>query len=81
MTLAAMGGEQRAAEQPWIPLALAAKVAFDVANAIRLTIDQFGKQKRFCTLCLIAALATAATAPLVVPETREAIRVMQGRAA
>ncbi len=27
--LAAMGGQDRATERPWIPLALAAKVAFD----------------------------------------------------
>ncbi len=31
--LAAMGGQDRATERPWIPLALAAKVAFDAVQA------------------------------------------------
>src|SRR5947207_67163 len=37
MGLAAMGGNDRARNLPLIPLALAAKVAFDVANAARLS--------------------------------------------
>jgi hypothetical protein len=36
MGLAAMGGQDRAQKQPWIPLMLAAKVAFDLSQAIRL---------------------------------------------
>jgi len=74
MALAAMGGADRATETPWVPLAMAGKIAFDVANAARLTIDQFVKQKAFCTLCLTAAAATFAMLPLAVPETVEAIR-------
>ena len=73
MGLAAMGGSNRAAERPWIPLAMAAKVGFDVANAVRLTIDQWTKQRAFCFWCLIAAAATFAMAPLVIPETRDAL--------
>ena len=30
-----MGGADRANRTPWIPIALAAKVGFDVANAVR----------------------------------------------
>ncbi|MGH2498374.1 MAG: hypothetical protein ACRDIV_27075 [Ktedonobacteraceae bacterium] len=36
MGLAAMGGQDRAQKQPWIPLMLAAKVAFDLSQGIRL---------------------------------------------
>ncbi|MDQ6644714.1 MAG: vitamin K epoxide reductase, partial [Chloroflexota bacterium] len=43
--LAAMGEEDRAYEQPWIPLALAAKVGFDAVQAGMLTVDQVTKQK------------------------------------
>ena len=80
MSLAAMGGSDRARTAPWIPLALAAKVAFDVINAGKLSVDQWTKHKAFCFWCLIAAGATFATAPLVVPEAMEAIRRLTGRA-
>ena len=72
--LAAMGGEDRAYEQPWIPLALAAKVAFDAVQAGILTVDQVTKQKAVCIWCLIAAGATFASVPLVIPEASTALR-------
>jgi uncharacterized membrane protein len=78
IVLAAMGGEDRAQSEPWIVLALAGKLAFDAANAIRLTIDQAVKQKAYCFWCLIAATVTLASAPLVVPEAREALRALRG---
>jgi uncharacterized membrane protein len=78
MGLAAMAGQDRARTQPWIPLALAAKVAFDTSQAVRLTIDQATKQKAFCFWCLLSAASTFATVPLVVPETRAALRQLMG---
>jgi uncharacterized membrane protein len=72
--LAAAGGEARAAERPWIPLALAAKVAFDVAQAGKLTLEQWREHRAFCLWCLVAAGASFATAPLVLPEARAALR-------
>lgn len=78
MGLAAMGGRERERERPWIPLALAAKVAFDTYQAGRLTVDQATKYKAFCFWCLISAAATFATAPLVVPEARAALRHLIG---
>jgi hypothetical protein len=74
MGLAAMGGQDRAKQQPWIPLALAAKVAFDLSQAIRLFFDQKSKYHAFCSWCLLAAGTTLATIPLVIPETYAAIR-------
>lgn len=79
MGFAAMGGTDRARTQPWIPLALAAKVAFDTSQAVRLTVDQATKQKAFCFWCLLSAASTFATVPLVVPETRAAIRQLTGK--
>lgn len=70
---AAAGGEDRVSERPWIPLALAAKVAFDVAQAGKLTLEQWTEHRAFCLWCLAAA-ASFATAPLVVPEARAALR-------
>ncbi|HVH87799.1 MAG TPA: vitamin K epoxide reductase family protein [Terriglobales bacterium] len=74
MTLAAMGGDDRAVKQPFIPIALAAKTALDVFNAARLTRDQWTKHRAFCIWCLIAAGATFASVPFVVPEAVEAVR-------
>jgi len=77
MGLAAMGGRNRTRELPLVPLALAAKVAFDVANAAKLSVDQWTKQRAFCFWCLIAAGATFAMAPLVIPEALDAIRELR----
>lgn len=79
MGLAAMGGADRAKQQPWIPLALAAKVALDTTQAVRLFTDQSTKQKAFCFWCLLAAGTTVATIPLVIPEAYAAIRQLMGK--
>ena len=71
--LAAMGGEARSAQRPWIPLALAAKVAFDVFGAVKLNAEGWREHRAFCLWCLLSAAATFATAPLVVPEARAAL--------
>lgn len=77
--LAAMGGQDRAKKQPWIPLALALKVAFDTSQAIRLFFDQKNKYGTFCFWCLLAAGTTLATIPLVIPETIAALRQLFDR--
>lgn len=79
MSLAAMGGPDRHREMPWVPLALAGKVAFDVANAAKLSVDQWTRHRAFCFWCLVAAAATFATAPLVIDEARAALRAMEGK--
>ncbi len=77
MALAAAGGEGRATRQPWLPLALAAKVAIDAANAGRLTVEQWTKHRAFCSWCLLGAAASFASLPLVVAEAREAWRSLR----
>lgn len=74
LALAAAGGRRRAARHPWIPLTLAAKAAFDVAVASRLTAVEWKSYRAFCLPCLIATAATVAIVPLVVPEARAALR-------
>ena len=74
MGLAAMGGQDRAQKQPWIPLALAVKVAFDTWQAIRLFRDQLTRFHAFCSWCLLAAGTTLAMVPLAMPETYAALR-------
>lgn len=72
--LAAAGGEDRVQSQRWIPIALAGKVAIDMVNGVRLSIDQWTNHREFCSWCLVAAGASIATVPFVVPEARAAIR-------
>ena len=79
MGLAAMEGKRRHETHPWIPVALAAKVMFDAANAGKLTLDQWTKHRAFCLWCLIAAGATFAMVPRVLPELRAAIRTLRRR--
>ena len=74
MGLTAMGGQDRATERPWIPLALATKVAFAAVQAGKLSLDQWTEHRAFCFWCLLAAGSTFATVPLVVPETLAALR-------
>jgi uncharacterized membrane protein len=80
LVLAAMGGQDRATKQPWIPLALMAKVVVDAAGAGKLTVDQWTKHGAFCSWCLLAAGATFATVPLAVPEARAALRHLRRNA-
>lgn len=79
LALAAAGGADRARTRPWLPLALAAKVGLDVAQAAKLTRDQWVRHRAFCSWCLLAAGATFAMAPLVLPEAREALAALLGR--
>ena len=71
--LAAAGGADRQRAQPWIPLALAGKVAVDAANGIRLSVDQWSKHRAFCSWYLLGAAASIATVPVVIPEARAAL--------
>jgi uncharacterized membrane protein len=79
MGLAAMGGQDRAHEQPWIPLALAAKIGFDTSQAIRLFVDQKTKYHAFCPWCLLAAATTLVALPLAIPEAYVAVRRLFGK--
>ena len=80
MALAAAGGQERATERPWLPLLLAVKVAADAAVAGKLTVNQWTKHRAFCFWCLLAAAATFAQVPLVVPEARAAWHRLTGGA-
>jgi hypothetical protein len=56
--LAGMGTRDRASERPWIPLALAGKVASDALGAGFLTLEQISKHRKLCFWCLTAALTS-----------------------
>ena len=77
--LAALGGPDRARTRPWVPLALAGKVALDALQAGKLTWDQWARHRAFCSWCLLAAGATLAMVPLVLPEARAALEQLRRR--
>ncbi|HWH33705.1 MAG TPA: vitamin K epoxide reductase family protein [Acidimicrobiales bacterium] len=77
--LAGMGGARRSDRRPWVPLALAAKVAADAAGSLLLTAEQVTKHRRLCSWCLLSAAASLATVPAAVPEAAAAWRSLRRR--
>lgn len=73
LVLIGMGDGRRAKDRPWVPLAMAAKVAFDALGGLYLTAEQATKHRRFCGWCLVATTAYLAMVPQVVPEARAAL--------
>jgi uncharacterized membrane protein len=80
LAFTAAGGADRAQTKPWIPVALAAKATVDALQAGKLTWDQWAKHRAFCSWCLLAAGATFATLPQVLPEARAALRNLTAEA-
>ncbi|MGQ0743775.1 MAG: vitamin K epoxide reductase family protein [Acidimicrobiales bacterium] len=79
LMLAGMGAGNRARERPWIPLALAAKVAVDAASGLFLTAEQATRHGRFCSWCTLATATSLAAVPVVIPEARRAWTHRPGR--
>ena len=76
--LAGAGGEDRARRLPWLPLALAAKVAVDAVTNLTLAREEWAENKALCFYCQTANAMTLASLPLVVPEARTALRTLLG---
>lgn len=79
LALAGMGSEDRHRTTPWVPLALAGKVAADAVGGMYLTAEQATKHHKFCSWCLAASVASIAMVTQVVPETRLALRRLVNR--
>lgn len=73
LALTAAGGRARAATRPWLPLALAAKVAFDSVQAGRLLRQEVVEVGALSAWSLIAAASTAWALPLALAEARAAL--------
>ncbi|MFN2507118.1 MAG: glycoside hydrolase family 15 protein [Acidimicrobiales bacterium] len=72
LILAGMGDADRSRRRRWIPIALAAKTVVDAAFGLFLTAEQVTKHRKFCSWCLVAAVANVATVPQSLPEARAA---------
>ncbi|MEO7555209.1 MAG: vitamin K epoxide reductase family protein [Acidimicrobiales bacterium] len=79
LVLVGMGAADRSRTRPWVPLLTAAKVATDAAFGVFLTAEQATKHRRFCSWCLVAALASVLTVPQTVPEAAAAWRSVRHR--
>jgi uncharacterized membrane protein len=77
MALAMMGSAERYRDRPWLPLALAAKLALDAGLAAQLFTNQLTRQKAFCFWCLLISAATFGRLPFAIPETKAALAHMQ----
>lgn len=75
LSLAAMGGTDRAQSDPWIPLALAGKALADAAEATKMTRDSWTRYGAFSIYSLIAAAAALLNLPFVLPEALAALRL------
>jgi len=74
LILIGMGGADRRSKARWIPIALAAKGALDAVAGVYLTVEQATKHRKFCSWCLLAALANVAAAPQMWPEAKAALK-------
>jgi len=77
--LAAAGSEDRAREAPWLPVAAAAKTAYDVATNLRLAREEWQGNKALCAYCQTATLISVASAVLAMPEAVRGVRQMLRR--
>lgn len=70
--LAGARGRRRVARTPWLPLAMAAKAAYDVVTTARLAREEWRENRALCGFCTAASLASVGIALLSLPEARRA---------
>lgn len=80
LALVGAGPADRAESRPWLPLLAAGKVAVDAVNGGYLFGEQVSKHRAVCSWCTLAAGASLATVPLVLPEAARAWQTLHGRA-
>ncbi|GAB3643052.1 vitamin K epoxide reductase family protein [Spirosoma arcticum] len=74
--LAAAGGKDRAKKQPWLPIALGAKILADVGTNLQLAREEWAENKALCAYCQAASALSIASAALAVPEVIKAVRAI-----
>jgi uncharacterized membrane protein len=76
MALAA-GGENRAEQNPALPLLAAAKAASDFVACVALARAEWRDNRKFCSYCQVATLVSGATLVLALPEAGRAVRALR----
>ncbi|MBE9158089.1 vitamin K epoxide reductase family protein [Nodosilinea sp. LEGE 06152] len=77
--LASMGGENRAHDQPLVPLAMGAKLLFDAFLTTELAREEWAENKAFCEYCQVATLASFASLAIAMPEITTALQTLTGK--
>jgi uncharacterized membrane protein len=77
--LAGAGGKDRAQQQPWLPLAMGAKLLYDTTQVVNLGREEWQENKALCFYCQSASLATIVSLALAVPEVIQAAQALLGR--
>ena len=75
--LAAAGGQNRAEQAPMLPLAMAAKAAFDVATNLKLAQEEWADNKALCAYCQAASPISMTSLVLTLPEASRALRALR----
>ena len=79
--LAMAGPADRARCFPALPLALAAKTAWDSATALKLGQEEWAENRAFCAYCQAATVASLLSLALALPEAARALPALTGRRA
>ena len=77
--LAAAGGLHRAADKPWLPVAMGIKVLIDAVTTLKLGQEEWQANKAFCAYCQASTVATLATVVLAAPEVVKAVKNLAGK--
>lgn len=72
--LAGAGGKDRARTNPWLPVAMGAKILADIGTNLQLAREEWAENKALCAYCQSATVLSIASAALAVPEVTKAIR-------
>lgn len=71
--LAATGARDRAETAPWLPVALAAKAAYDSAVALKLGQEEWAENRALYAYCQAATAAFLISTALAMPEAWRAV--------
>lgn len=77
--LAAAGGQNRARENPILPIAMGIKILIDAVAAAELAREEWNENKAFCEYCQVATLCSFASLALAAPEVLTAVRTLLGQ--
>lgn len=70
--LAAAGGRDRANDDPALPIALAAKAAFDFLTCLKLAREEWEENEALCSWCQLATAISGTTLAISLPEAAKA---------
>lgn len=77
--LAGAGGKNRATQNPFLPLAMAAKILLDCIFALKLARTEWKENEALCTYCQVATLCSIVSLVLAIPEATTAMRYLLGK--